>query len=712
MAIPSLLGSYIDQTYQRLVQTTGSGTEFADGLGNPITFGTINTGSFLITASVVSNIITFKKGDGSTFPITVNTGSGGGVTFPYTGSATITGSLIVTGSTTSTLGFTGSLQGTASYVSGSVFGSTNPALSASFATTASRAISSSFATTASYALNARAGGTNTQLQYNRSGSLTGVIGLTWETGSSNFLVNNGYYVMDFPINSGGGFLGRGSNNLLFQMGFNAAGQYGGTAGTISGNQFFVYNFQGPGGAANYYWGFNNTGDNYWGSSNTRYSVKIQQPIITPDEGNIIPLEIKLDNTDSDNTDGFNSHLVLNNPNEFGQNSITSIINGAVVAKWRTDYVGNINWAAGSGGSHAFYTDGDFGVGQSRMCIFNNGNVLIKNSGVGGANIDSGFKLDVNGTGRFASNLQITGSVSEGNGTYAIGNYSHAEGFKTSTGLYAYQSTSISGGTILLNSSYGDVSDQFIVPLSIVLDDSAVDNIYGRQIFSVDNSSWDGTNTKINLVDTSVTTTQANIGVIGIINPTNADLTIGGTYAHTEGIETLALANNQHVQGQYNIPTLGGSAFIIGNGANNANRSNLLYAAGTEVQITGSLKIKGSDNFSLPIAEFTNNSGYSIQILATDENLSSGYSAPKGSIGSSNGILQLKYGAADYEWGNFVYQDNNGVVGLGVLSLSDLLVLPPQDPLPTDVPTGSFAVSGSGANCKPYFYNGSTWTPLF
>ena len=40
--IPSLLGSYIDQTYQRLVQVSGS--SFADGLGNPITLapGSVN----------------------------------------------------------------------------------------------------------------------------------------------------------------------------------------------------------------------------------------------------------------------------------------------------------------------------------------------------------------------------------------------------------------------------------------------------------------------------------------------------------------------------------------------------------------------------------------------------------------------------------------------------------------------------------------------
>jgi len=34
--------------------------------------------NYITTASVSSNTITFTKGDGSTFPITVNTGSGGG----------------------------------------------------------------------------------------------------------------------------------------------------------------------------------------------------------------------------------------------------------------------------------------------------------------------------------------------------------------------------------------------------------------------------------------------------------------------------------------------------------------------------------------------------------------------------------------------------------------------------------------------------------
>lgn len=53
----------------------------------------------LTTASVSGTTMTFTKGNGTTFNVTLPTGSGGGgVAFPYTGSAQITGSLGVTGS--------------------------------------------------------------------------------------------------------------------------------------------------------------------------------------------------------------------------------------------------------------------------------------------------------------------------------------------------------------------------------------------------------------------------------------------------------------------------------------------------------------------------------------------------------------------------------------------------------------------------------------
>jgi hypothetical protein len=43
--------------------------------------GKVDTGSLLITASVDMNTITFTKGDGSTFPITVDTGSSGAISY-------------------------------------------------------------------------------------------------------------------------------------------------------------------------------------------------------------------------------------------------------------------------------------------------------------------------------------------------------------------------------------------------------------------------------------------------------------------------------------------------------------------------------------------------------------------------------------------------------------------------------------------------------
>jgi hypothetical protein len=92
---------------------------------------TVNTGSLLTTGSVSLNTLTFTKGDGSTFALTVDTGSGGGsgVGFPFTGSALITGSL----------GITGSLS-----VSGSIINelTSSYAMTASFADTAITATTS------------------------------------------------------------------------------------------------------------------------------------------------------------------------------------------------------------------------------------------------------------------------------------------------------------------------------------------------------------------------------------------------------------------------------------------------------------------------------------------------------------------------------------------------------------------------------------------
>jgi len=93
------------------------------------------TPNALVTASVSSNNLTFTKGDGSTFNLTVDTGSGGGgSTFPFTGSAIITGSLGVTGSISSKgntfLSITGSTGATYSSLYTEAVGANNAFIAA------------------------------------------------------------------------------------------------------------------------------------------------------------------------------------------------------------------------------------------------------------------------------------------------------------------------------------------------------------------------------------------------------------------------------------------------------------------------------------------------------------------------------------------------------------------------------------------------------
>jgi hypothetical protein len=97
--------------------------------------------SYALTSSYVLQAVSASYATTASYALN----GGGGVAFPYTGSALITGSLTVTGSLNVTAGITGSFLGTSSYAA--------QALSSSFATTASyvlNAVSASFATTASY----------------------------------------------------------------------------------------------------------------------------------------------------------------------------------------------------------------------------------------------------------------------------------------------------------------------------------------------------------------------------------------------------------------------------------------------------------------------------------------------------------------------------------------------------------------------------------
>jgi hypothetical protein len=79
----------------------------------------------------------------------------------------------------------------------------------------------------------------------------------------------------------------------------------------------------------------------------------------------------------------------------------------------------------------------------------------------------------------------------------------------------------------------------------------------------------------------------------------------------------------------------------------------------------------------------------------------------------------EYAGSSYYGIDAFYTNENQILMTGSLDITgsvtirDMLTITSQSVLPTiGVPSGSIMTSGSGADFKPYFWNGSTWTALF
>jgi hypothetical protein len=172
---------------------------------------------------------------------------------------------------------------------------------------------------------------------------------------------------------------------------------------------------------------------------------------------------------------------------------------------------------------------------------------------GTGTLASGEGSHAEGTSTIASGVN---SHAEGDQTQAIGGYSHAEGwFTVSNGPWSHaeglSSTSVGGN-------------------------SHAEGVYTTSTGEYSHAEGQGTNT------------------LGIASHAEgfSTLTIGD-WSHAEGFATVTSASYQHVQGTYNISSSITGAFIHGNGTSNSNRSNLIFAVGNTVQITGSLTVTGS-----------------------------------------------------------------------------------------------------------------------
>jgi len=117
----------------------------------------------------------------------------------------------------------------------------------------------------------------------------------------------------------------------------------------------------------------------------------------------------------------------------------------------------------------------------------------------------------------------------------------------------------------------------------------------------------------------------------------------GISSHAEGYYTTASGDYQHVQGRYNITSSAQSAFIIGNGPTDGSRSNLVFASGSQFQVTGSLNVTGSTTIAGAAAIGTTSLGPSENTLtlgardAVNEGGQLGFNAPGGTYTSASMI---------------------------------------------------------------------------
>jgi len=285
-----------------------------------------------------------------------------------------------------------------------------------------------------------------------------------------------------------------------------------------------------------------------------------------------------------------------------------------------------------------------------------------------------------------SSTSATGQYShaEGNGTIASGSYSHAEGSLTQAlgyashaegdttqakgdnshaeGSYTIASGSYSHAEGIGNIALGPYSHAEGSGTRAIGDYSHAEG--GSTKAAGENSHAEGFGTQA----TGYYAHAEGDSTLASSAAAHAEgryTTASGNWSHTEGLNTVALGDYQHVQGQYNISSSAQSAFIIGNGTSNSNRSNLVFASGSFFQVSGSIVLPGSGSVYFGDSVLGTTSSYAIfrdyQNRLTIGNYvgSSGYGTNGIKIDTA-GKIQLNTVSQDYG----LYDTTLNIIGSG------------------------------------------------
>jgi len=181
------------------------------------------------------------------------------------------------------------------------------------------------------------------------------------------------------------------------------------------------------------------------------------------------------------------------------------------------------------------------------------------------------------------------SHAEGNRTIASGSHSHAEGYLTiASGDYSHAEGNNTKAIGTYSHAKGQ-STQATGNFSHAEGDSTIAQGNGSHAEGLLTTAL-GLNSH---AEGLLTTASANYS-----HAEGQQTQAIGEASHAEGLGTIASGSYQHVQGQWNATSSVQSAFIVGNGTDNSNRSNLIYAHNSTVEITGSLEVNGGITGSL------------------------------------------------------------------------------------------------------------------
>ena len=219
-----------------------------------------------------------------------------------------------------------------------------------------------------------------------------------------------------------------------------------------------------------------------------------------------------------------------------------------------------------------------------------------------------------GSATIASGL---GSHTEGAVTTTSGNYSHAEGYLASAqGDYSHaegQSTKTTGqsshaeGQYTLATGVAAHTEGYFTTASVQY--AHAEGTYTQATGIAAHSEGNTTLAQggYSHAEGYYTTSSGNYShaegsgskATGVASHAEgSNTTAQGDYSHAEGLGTVSSGSYQHVQGQYNISSSAQSAFIVGNGTSTSARSNLIFASGSNVQVTGSLNVSAGITGSL------------------------------------------------------------------------------------------------------------------